>query len=264
MDIWGSSKSLDLDKQYRAQIGPLCLWLKHHFDEIHIAVEYAEDEAVESEAFTFSCTEEYTGETLDWKRWVVGENSNAVSILPIMPDRPIVVRPEVPVKIPEGHEALFFVNIPVWVEIVLDNTEEIALCKEPSIVLSNIWFGDPMSGELCYSLRTKASRQVIDTNPKPHRATCPVRILNTTNSQLDVDRFCVHVEHLNMYKGISRLWTNEVRISFQGEDAVSRIDYAKEQPEYEETDQIISKARTIWKKTLLKRSLGTFRLLTGI
>ena len=263
MDIWGSRKNLDLNKQYRGQIGPLILWLRHHFDEIHIAIEHTEDESVESEDITFSFTEESAKELLDWKRWVVGEKSNTISILPIMPDRPIVVRPEVPVKIPEGHEALFFVSIPIWVKIVVNNTEEIILCQEPSIVLSNIWFGDPMSGELCYSLRTTARRQIVDTNSKPHRATCPVRILNTTKSQLDIDRFCVHVEYLNTYKGTKRLWTNEVRINFQGEDAASKIEYIQKSPEYESVDGIISKAKMPLKKTLLKKSLGTFKLLTG-
>jgi hypothetical protein len=263
MDIWKTKKNLDLDKNYRGQIGPLILWLRHLLDEIHIAVEHTEDESVESEDTAFSVTDESTKEILDWKRWIVGEKSNTISILPIMPDRPVVVRPEVPVKIPEGHEALFFVSIPVWVKIVADNTKEIVLLQEPSIVLSNTWFGDPMSGELCYSLRSKARRQIVDTIPKPHRAACPVRILNTTKSQLDVDRFCVHVEYLSIYKGAKRLWTNEVRINFQGEDAVSKIDYAQKQPEYEDTDEIISKARTVWKKTLLKKSLGTFKLLTG-
>ena len=263
MDIWGSTKSLDLNKQYRVQIGPLILWLKYLSDEILIAAEHIEDETGESEASTFSITDESAKELLDWKRWVVGENSNTISIFPVMPDRPVVVRPEVPVKIPEGHEALFFVSIPVWVKIVVSNTKEIVLCQEPSIVLSNIWFGDPMSGELCYSLRTMARRQIVDTNPKPHRAACPVRILNTTKSQLDVDRFCVHVEYLNIYKGTNRLWTNEVRINFQGEDAVSKIEYIQKSPEYEKVNGVVSKATMPWKKTLLKKSLGTFKSLTG-
>lgn len=29
MDIWGSIKSLDSDKQYRGQIGPLIVWLRY-------------------------------------------------------------------------------------------------------------------------------------------------------------------------------------------------------------------------------------------
>lgn len=264
MDIWASGMSLDLNKLYRTQIGPLILWLKRHFDEIHIAVEHCEDETFESETVAFSPEDETCKEPEDWKRWVVGENGNTISFLPIMPDRPVVVRPEVPVIIPEGHEALFFVSIPVWVKIVVNDKKELVLCEAPSVVLSNIWFGDTMSGELCYSLRTKARRQILDAEPKPHRAVCPVKIRNTTSSQLDIERFCVHVEYLNIYKGTTRLWTNEVCINFQGEDSANKIHYTQKPPEYETVEGIVGKARTVLKKTLLKKSLGTFKLLTGI
>ena len=263
MDIWKTKKNLDLDKHYRGQVGPLILWFLRQFDEIHIAVKCLGDELVEDDVVSFASTDENQQEGLDWKRWVVGEKSNTISILPIMPDRPVVVRPEVPVKIPEGHEALFFVSIPVWVKIVVDNTKETVLCEEPSIILSNIWFGDPMSGELCYSLRSRARRQIVDSEAKPHKAICPVRIKNVAQSQLNVDRFCVNVEYLKIYKGQKQLWTNEVHITFQGEDAASKIDYLQKSPEYEAVDSILSDAKTKWKKTLMKKSLGTFKLLTG-
>ena len=68
---------------------------------------------------------------------------------------------------------------------------------------------------------------------------------------------------MNIYKGTTRLWTNEVKIRFQGEDSVSKIDYGQKPPEFEEAEDIIKKARTPWKKTLLKKSLGTFKSLTG-
>lgn len=264
MDIWGTKRVLDSHVLYRAQIGPLVLWLRHNIDEIHIAIEYAQNETPEIETVSFETVEGKMKERLEWRRWVVGPESNTISFLPAVPDRPVVVRPELAVKIPEGHEALFFVNIPVWVKIVVDNPNGIVLCKEPSILLSNIWFGDPMSGELCYSLLSRARRNIVHTRPKPHRAACPVRIVNTTKSQLDVDRFCVHVEYLNLYRGQKRLWTNEVYINFQGEDAASKIEYKQQSPQYEQDSEIITKSETGRKKTLLKKSLGKFKLLTGI
>lgn len=263
MDIWKTKKNLDLDKHYCGQIGPLILWFSRQFDEIHIAIKRLGDELVEDDVVSFASTNGNQQESLDWKRWVVGDNCNQISILPIMPDRPIVVRPEVPLKIPKDQEALFFVSIPVWVKIVVFNSGETILCEEPSIILSNIWFGDPMSGELCYSLRSRARRQIVDAEAKPHKAICPVRIQNVAQSQLDVNRFCVNVEYLKIYKGQNQLWTNEVHISFQGEDAASRIDYLQKSPEYEAVDSILSDAKTKWEKTLLKKSLGTFKLLAS-
>jgi len=263
MDIWAVKRDLDSNKLYRAQIGPLVLWFMRRDDEIHVATERLTAELVENETTSFSCMNRSEQANFDWKRWVVGKDYNQVLILPVMPDRPVVVRPDVPVKIPKDQEALFFFTIPVCARIIVEKSVRIVLCEEPSVIRSNIWFGDLMSGELCYSLRSRARRKIADIEAKPHRVTCPVRIRNTTESQFDIERFCVHIEYLNIYKGATQLWTNEVLISFQGEDAVSKIDYAQKPPEYEAVEGIISEARTPWKKTLLKKSLGTFRLLTG-
>ena len=256
MHNWGAKKSLDPDKQYGARIGPLMLWFKYSFDEIQIATDYIEPDIDAIEGITFSIVNESENESLNWKRWIVGNNNNSISILPIMPDRPVVVRPDVPVKIPEGNEVLFFVSIPTWAKIVVNNPKESTLCQEPSVMLSNTWFGDPMSGELCYSLRTTARRQIIKTNPKPHSAVCPVCIRNTGKSQLDVDRLCIHVDYLNIYRGAKRLWTNEVSINFRGEDIASKIEYIQKDPNYEKIDEMICKAEKPWEKTVFKKVCG--------
>ena len=263
MDIWAAGHNLELNKLHHAQIGPLTLWLMLQYDEILIATERLENESAENENTSFSSVEGGEQAGLDWKRWVVGNNSSQIVFLPVMPDRPVVVRPDVPVKIPKDKEALFFVSIPAWIKISVGRPNQIPLCEEPSIIRSNIWFGDLMSGELCYSLRTQARRHISDIEPKPHRVACPVRIRNTTESQFDVERFCVHVEYLKIYKGTTRLWTNEVLISYQGEDNPSRIEYMQQPPGYEAIETTISKARSPLKKTLLKKSLGTFKQLTG-
>jgi hypothetical protein len=263
MDIWATKRDLDSDRLYRAQIGPLVLWFTRAHDEIHIAAERLTAESVENETTSFARVDDRGRPNLDWKRWVVGDACSQILILPVMPDRPVVVRPDVPVKIPKDQEALFFFSIPAWARIVTVKPERTILCEEPSVVRSNIWFGDLTSGELCYSLRSRARRNVADIEAKPHRVACPVRIRNATGSQFDVERFCVHVEYLNIYKGTTRLWTNEVLISYQGEDAVNKIEYAQKPPGYEAVEGIIGEARAQFKETLLKKSLGTFKLLTG-
>ncbi len=263
MDLWAAKKHLDSGRLYRAQIGPLVLWFRREHDEIHMAAERLTAEPVEDETTSFSCMNGPEQANLDWGRWVVGESCDQVLIFPVMPDWPVVVRPDVPVKIPKGQEALFFVSIPAWAKIVVEKPETIVLCEEPSVIRSNIWFGDFMTGELCYSLRSRARRKIADIEAKPHRVVCPVRIRNTTGLQFDVERFCVHVEYLNIFRGMTRLWTNEVLISFQGEDAASKIEYARKPPEYETVEGTISEARVPLKTTLLKKSLGTFRQLTG-
>lgn len=264
MELWTQKRALEPNKYYRVQIGPLIFWLIRKNDEIHIAIERIGTEDFENDNVSFTETDIETHGKFDWQRWVVGADCSEISILPVMPDRPVVVRPDVPVKIPKDQEALFFVSIPAWIEISAEKKERIVLCQEPSVLRSNIWFGDTMSGELCYSLRSRARRQFTHIEPKPHRVACPVRIRNTTEYQFDVDRFCVHVEYLKIFEGTTRLWTNEVLIIHQGEDSISKIEYSRKAPKYEQTNGMISDARLSLKTTLLKKSIGTFKQLTGI
>lgn len=263
LDIWNRSK-IGSGEILRSQIGPLLLWFRKIEDELHIACERLSEPDTVVDATGSATVNGVEPEGLDWGRWVVGDETNAFQVLPIMPDRPIVVRPELPVKIPTGHEALFFVSIPVWVRILAGEKKSIELCEVPVLILSNTWFGDPMSGKLCYSLRSRARRQIIDSESNPSRAICPVRIRNTSPKQLDIERLCVHVEHLKTYSGDMNLWTNEVTITFRGEDQVGKIDYSREQPAIEPIGEMLSEARTPIKETILKKSIGGFKLFSGI
>ena len=262
MDVWKSQKIVS-DQCMQGQIGPLRLWLRQADDELRIAVERIEDTESVPETKVFEPIKGSELEGLDWGRWVVGKSADTIKLVPLTPDRPLVVRPEVPMKIPTNHEALFFVSFPIWVRIVTDKPRQLNLCEVPSVVLSNIWFGDPMSGELCYSLRSRARRKINNSEPSPHRAICPVRIRNSSTKQLDVERFCVHVEHLKIYDGSEKLWTNEISITFKGESEVSQVQYAQSPPTFEPVQHVISEARIPLKKPLMKRSLSNFKLFSG-
>jgi hypothetical protein len=242
-------------------LGPLSLWLKKIDDELHIATDRASD-AGTTGSHGFAERSEPAPESLDWGRWVIGKDESSVQLLPIMPDRGVVVRTESPVKVPPSREAVFFVSIPIWIKVGADGSKPYDLWEVPTVIRSNTWFGDTLSGELCYSLVSRARRQVEDADHPMHKAVCPVKIHNESGHMLHVDRFCVHVEHLSVYGGARQLWTNEVRICFQGEDQISRVDYARQKPNLESQVKLLSPPRVPFKETLLKRSLGSFARLT--
>ncbi len=95
-------------------------------------------------------------ENLTWNRYIYKSELNIIRFVPYLPDRPVVVDPESPIRILPDNSALFFVSIPSWIRIFTGTQEKIMLLEVPAEVLSNTWFGDPMEGELCYSLKTLA------------------------------------------------------------------------------------------------------------
>ncbi len=246
-----------------AQVGPLKLWFRRTGDELHIAVERYPDPDRHSDVRALAPESKTPSvEELPWARWITGKNGDAIRLIPATPDKPVVVRPEVPLRLPSKQEALFFVNFPLWVRIAIGDGDGVTLCEEPSVVLSKTWFGDPMSGALCYSMRTRARRDIAETQPRPHRAVCPVRIRNSAERQLELERFCVHVEHLMLYQGATRLWANQLDITFRGDNEISQLDYAKRPPTHEAIAGVICKARSPVKKSLLARSLSTLGLFS--
>lgn len=257
--IWQATE-IAVDVVHHALVGPLELWVKRIADELHIAVERHADPDGPSEAHRLTADASATSEDLPWVRWVVGQDENTVRLAPATPDRPVVVRPEVPLRLPSKKEALFFVNFPIWVRVLVGAKQGVKLCEKSCVLLSKTWFGDPMSGSLCYSMRTRARRAIEDIQPRPHRAVCPVMIRNASEQQLDLERICVHVEHLTLYQGATRLWSNQIDVTFRGDSEISQLSYAKRPPTYEDVADVMCEARRPVKESLWARSLGTLGL----
>ena len=257
--VWQANQ-IAADVVHHALVGPLELWVKRVADELHIAVKRHADPDGASEAHGLAVDAGVTSADLSWARWVIGKDESTVRLAPATPDRPVVVRPEVPLRLPSKKEALFFVNFPIWVRVVVGAKRGVKLCEKPCISLSKTWFGDPTSGSLCYSMRTRARRAIEDIQPRPHRAVCPVMIRNSSEQQLDLERICVHVEHLTLYQGVTRLWANQVDVTFRGDSEISQLSYAKRPPTYEAVSDVMCEARRPVKESLLARSLGSLGL----
>ena len=75
--------------------------------------------------------------------------------------------------------------------VSVGKTKPFVLKEEPTVVLSNTWFGDPMGGELCYALRTSARRSFDTLRKRPNRAICSVLIKNAFSTPLDFQRLCI-------------------------------------------------------------------------
>ena len=73
----------------------------------------------------------------------------------------------------------------------------------------------------------------------------------------------MRVEHLNVYRGRERLWTNELNVRFQGDEHSSQVTIGKEAPEFAENLVKVCEAREPVDKTILKQSFSFLRSLTG-
>ena len=250
MKIWNSFQVTD-SSCYLRQIGSLKIWIRRSDDEWMVASRDNPDQIERTDAAV--C--ENVPENVEWNRYVLSGNSKTVELSPVTPDRSVVVRPESVLKIESGARALFYVLVPVWVNVIVGTQRKHPLDQLPAKVLSNTWFGEPHEGELCYYLKTWAKRSLDGLVPRPHQVVCPVYIKNGSSSELLFNRLCIRTGFLSIYQGASWLWTNKIFVQFRGVNQTSKIKYDNEIPDFEPDCHLVGMPR---QKPLREFSIKSF------
>jgi hypothetical protein len=247
-------------KIYRADIGPLSIWVRIGKHEWHVASERHDERVWERRLSPARKSKEQ--DALEWTRWISPTVRSEAALFPALPEKPVVIRPAVSTNISPGNSAMLYVGLPVNVLVKIEPSG-VVLCEIPTMVLSNTWFGDTVSGELCYSLKSRAVSELFQSEPRPHFATCPVLVKNSSSSMLSFERFILHVEHLSLFNGRTRLWTNTVTVEFRGEEQLSQVNIEKEAPDIEAVGAKLCEPRKPVEKGLLKKSFLAIKTLTG-
>ena len=97
------------------------------------------------------------------------------------------------------------------------------LWEYPFTPLSQSFFGNPDSGELCYSIVSSLSSKSINSESKHNMALCPLTIMNKSNQILNFERMILRGPFLTIYFGADNIFTSPVIISFKGADQTSQV-----------------------------------------
>ncbi len=252
---------VEQDRIYGFTLGFLHLWIRHTNEDWYLAWWHDENPGttLEPEIIGLESADEK-----EWIRWPAGREELRVRLVPVMPDRPVVVKPETPIRVPAGSGAVFFVNIPLWIKVEVGRGHPVRLLEVPTVVLSKTWFGDTESGEPCYTLKTRATRSLAMTSPWLNRAACPVYVENLSSTELDFQRLCLHVEYLSLFATGERLVTNAVNVTFRGEEQLSQINFERGAPGFSEGASLLQGPRQQPERNLLRRTFQVLRSLTGV
>jgi hypothetical protein len=186
-----------------------------------------------------------------WSRWALPEaaataDTARVILRPDVPERTLIVQPELPFSLLPRAEARVFVRIPlrIRVHMVLDPARggeagTVVLRTLPTLELSDTWWGGFLEGEICSWLPTSARRVVGPEHLEPHLAICPLRLVNQSNSDLRVEKLAFRVEHLSLYADRRGFWADESRVRYQGESEGSQIDMSGAPPPEAESPTLI-------------------------
>jgi hypothetical protein len=207
----------------------MTLTIGHGDDEWSLSTSsIAEDEARPAPVFK---TARGLPESMD-ERFVHAGESNQVTLLPMLADRPVVIRPRQPVFLLSGQTITLYLSTPVWLKIMVGDPP--VLLKElPLMRLSDTWFGpNTREGELCYAGRTQARHDPKELPDRPHRAITPLTIQNKAASPLPLEKISLPVPMLALYgDDAGKLWTQAVTLTREGQtDLASVASTARRKP----------------------------------
>jgi len=233
---------------FEVAVGTLHLTMRRHRNEIWLRSERRELAD--------------TGD-VDWERWAVPDDAR-IHLRPAAPDRLLVVSHEYPFHLPGKRQARVFVRLPLFVQVRLSSPsmKDVLALDEPSLVLSDTWWGTIESGELAYWLTTKARAEVSDDLFVPHMAICPIQLENESDEALPVDRFSVRALHLSLFRSGIRMWTDEVRVTYLAAAEGSEIHFGGASPAEQPEGARVSEPRVAVRRGLQARTFDRLRSLS--
>ena len=201
---------------------------------------------------------------LEWSRWAASNAPEELEIVPTLPDRSLVLRPENPFHLLPGARARVFVRLPIWLQVRLPGSKNAVVAEAPTRVLSDTWWGSPAEGNLCYWLDITARRQADDTVFRADRILCPLDLKNEAEEDLSVEKLLLRCEHLSVFRGPGSLWTDEVEVRYQGEEEGSEIQVTGRTPPEAPGAPRLTPPRTPLAKRFSARTFARLKSLPGL
>ena len=251
---WGRYR-IPSDDPLQIQVGPLTIFVKKEGDEIWVTHRDAESHGAEPNV---------SDPELKWERWGASESPDEIEVLPTFPDRPLVLYPENPFRLLPGAKARIFVRTPLWVRLQVPGRQGGELAEIPTLTLSDTWWGKPEDGELAYWLHIMARREAPSEIFLPDRIICPLALVNGAKEDLPVEKILLRASHLSIFKGQESLWSDEIRISYRGEEEGSELEMTGRPPMETPGAPRLVPPRTHLAKGFSARTFARLRAFQGL
>jgi len=149
----------------------------------------------------------------EFQRYMFSRDDEGLRLVPVLLDRPVVIRPRQPVFLPSGEETTLYMSSPVMVRVEAGEPP-VTLCEIATVRLSDSWFGSSTrEGELCYAGRTHARQYAEEVPRRSYRAITPARIRNEADTPLLLERLSLPIPALSVYgTADGQLWTESVSL----------------------------------------------------
>lgn len=145
------------------------------------------------------------------QRHLFNQTDAKLTILPLMADRSVVIKPVNPLFIAANQATTLFVSTPLWLSV---SANQSPLLDVPVVRPTETWFGSsPIRGELCYATKVFGRIDLEQLPIRPFRAVTPVHILNRSGNTMPIERINIPAPMLPLYASLDgRLWTPTLEV----------------------------------------------------
>lgn len=252
--IWGNH-TINENRSLFIQLGDLRIWGRLVDAEVLLTYDISQ---------TVGYSADEPPSKAIWQRWRLDAPEAELTLAPAFPARPLVIDPQTALRLPATESLVIYPKVPVWVRVISPQLDPATLLELPTRILSNTWFGDFTSGDLCYHVSSKARSTPKNDPDETNMVMAPVRISNESDSMLNIDKFCLRVGLLNIYGSGNELWTDESWLVFRGSNSDSQYDVISESNILPGDRQVLATAKDPLKKRTTGKSIATFKDLPGV
>lgn len=223
MEPWWGDYEFEVQQTLRWQIGPKTLWITRGDKEWRITRAEGQN-PLDNRLSVAEEAVEPVGEDFVTRRFALSDDNCMIRLLPMLPDRSLIIKPADPFFVPTMEELTLFVSSPLWLRIYAGGSgtelEDVALIQP-----SDTWFGpDTLSGELCYASRSSARLHLENIPERPHRSVSALHIRNSAKSVLAVEKLKVPVQHLGLFVSEEgHLWTEALKFEREKDTEEARV-----------------------------------------
>ena len=255
---WWGDFSLDENATGFWHIGPLKLWVSNYEHEWRIHT-VTGDDSFETALRVEIPTDQPPDPAAHVVRFSFLKMATSLNLLPLLADRAIVVKPEVPFYVPPNEEATLYVSTPLWVQLSLKKSGK--LYELPTYRPSDTWFGSStLVGELCYASRIAGHLELDELEISPHRAVTPIRVRNRAHNPLLLERIKLPVQYLSVHKSTyNRIWTEQLTLTRQEDGDLAELQIGKLPKEAGETVKLNSSRQPAERNLVVRAFSKLFR-----
>lgn len=194
-----------------------------------------------------------------WQRWIISGDTVSLKCMPHVPDQPVQTVFSSPLIVPAGKSVQLFYGLPVWVNVILTNPQNLSLGQFPSQPLTNTWIGNFFEGELIYE-----DFQEVHFKPEPNTDPfifiCPVEVKNSGSKFLMLYKLLIRVNNLPVYTDNKNFWLGKITFIFANESELTDVRIANSLPKSLGEFTLVDKAVSQDRKSTLTKMFSPIRM----